>query len=120
MFVVTLVRIGCSNARKKVRNFVAATMRSPSATSPRSLAALTRDRTFRISNRRSRSVIVAIQGSPTSVSKIVTASDGGIARSDRRLESGFSILRRLFSLLSMSLLLSCSSDIWPDTEERSF
>ena len=59
--------------------------------------------------------------------------------SEMRLDKGFSILwmifgqtlglrrwgmstltRRLFSLFSMSLLLSCNSDIWPETACKSF
>jgi hypothetical protein len=111
MFVVTLVRIGCSKARKKDRSFVAVTILNPSTTSPKSRAALTREREFKVSSRRSKSSMAGIHGSPTSESRMREASAGGIVTSESRLESGFSIRRRLFSLLSMSLLRSCNSEI---------
>lgn len=115
------------------------TILSPSATSPKSLAALTRERAFSVSSRRSKSSISVIHDSPTSDSRMVEARLGEIVTSDSKLESGFSmrwqilyafsakaglqnddLTRRLFSLLSISLLRSCSSDIWPETAERSF
>lgn len=40
----------------------------------------------------SKSNIASIHGSPTFVSKIIEASDGGTVISDRRLDSGLSIL----------------------------
>lgn len=66
-------------------------MRKPSATSPRSRAAFTRERHFNTWRCLSKSEMAEIHGSPTSVSKIVVASVGGIVRSVKRLDSGFSI-----------------------------
>lgn len=71
MFVVTLPRIGWKSARKNALSFVAAysqivkcvyndegeeqtTIRRPSATSPRSLAAFTRERALVVSSRLSK------------------------------------------------------------------
>lgn len=116
---------------------VLTTIRSPSATSWRSLAAFTLPRSFNASNLRSNSWIASIHGSPTDVSRMIVARGGGMVRSTSKLDSGFSIfyagnqhklamspyLRRtllLFNRLSMSLLRSCRSDIWPDTADRSF
>ena len=113
------------------------TIRRPSATSPRSRAALTRVRDLAVSSRRSRSLTARIQGSPTSESRIKVAREGGMTISDIKLESGFSIFwqrdesrdghvdkepvtRRLFSLCSISLLRSCNSNICPETTDRSF
>jgi hypothetical protein len=67
------------------------TILSPSATSLRSLAAFTRERTRNVSKRCSKSPMADIHGSLTSVSRMRVASVGGIVTSDSRLESGFSI-----------------------------
>lgn len=67
------------------------TMRRPSATSAISLAAFTRTLVFKESNLTSNSGIAVIHGSPTSVSRISVAKEGGIHRSAKRFESGLSI-----------------------------
>ena len=68
------------------------TIRNPSDTSPRSLAALTRDRAFVVSSLLSKSGIAVIQGSPTLESSMRVVSSGGNVMSVMRFESGFSIL----------------------------
>jgi hypothetical protein len=68
------------------------TIRNPSATSPRSLAALTRDRAFVVSSFFSKSGIAVIQGSPTSESSMRVVSAGDNVMSVMRFESGLSIL----------------------------
>jgi len=68
------------------------TILNPSATSPRSLAALTRDRAFVVSSLLSKSGIEVIQDSPTSESSMRVVSAGGNVMSVIRLDSGLSIL----------------------------
>lgn len=67
------------------------TILRPSATSVRSLAALTRFRVLNARSRRSKSSIAVNHDSPTSVSKMMVARDGGMHRSDKRLDKGLSI-----------------------------
>ncbi len=67
------------------------TILKPSATSAKSLAALTRFLAFNVLNLRSNSGITVSHCSPTSVSRMVSARFGEIVRSLRRLDNGFSI-----------------------------
>lgn len=57
-------------------------MRSPSTSSLKSLAALTRERDLIVSSLCSKSSIMANHGSPTGVSRMAVASEGGILRSE--------------------------------------
>lgn len=99
-------------------------MRKPSATSDRSRAAFTLALTLRASSLLSNSYMASIHDSPTCVSRMIVANSGGMQRSTSKFDRGFSILYnapvfkvnsvrgarihtlRLFSRLSMSLLLS--------------
>ena len=68
------------------------TILSPSMTSPKSRAALTLVRAFEVFSLRSKSAIASNHGSPTLVSRMTVARGGGIVISDKREDSGFSIL----------------------------
>jgi hypothetical protein len=109
MLVVTLFLMGWKRAKKKERSFVAAlvyhlrtvdtfwkctrtTILNPSITSPKSRAAFTRVRAFAVVNFLSKSIMASIHGSPTLVSSIVVAREGGIMMSESKLDSGRSIL----------------------------
>lgn len=67
------------------------TIRRPSATSPISLAAFTREQALKVSSLLSNSSMAGIHASPTSDSRIRAVRLGEMVMSDIRLDKGFSI-----------------------------